>query len=145
MERMLFCAQLSGLSLTVISVAMLSRPRGMIGLVERMLENPPLLFVLGVIQLTAGFGLILTQDVSDGASLPLVLTLVGWWLLVRGTFLMFLTQDALWSLVDAIELPKYHMATNVCGLAIGGYLTYIGFAETLGLKPLFSIAARVAG
>lgn len=143
MDQLHFCAQLSGLSLTVISVSMLVRPRRMIAMVERMLESPPLLFVLGVVQVIAGLGLILTQNVSDGAMLPLVITLVGWWLLIRGTFLLFLTQDALWSLVDAVELPKYHFATNACGLAVGAYLTCIGFSATLGLMPLYSMLSNL--
>ena len=139
MEPMLFCAQLSGLSLTAMSVAMLARRNGMIVMVERLLENPPVTYVLGLVELIAGFGITLTQSTSSCATLPLVLTFVGWWLIIRGGMLMFLTQDALWSLVDSVELPKYHLASNLVGLVIGGYLTYVGFTGILGLHPIVSM------
>ena len=54
-------------------------------------------------------------------------------------------QDALWSLVDSIELMKYHLATNVAGLVLGAYLTYGGFTSVLGLRPIVSMIATAPG
>ncbi len=133
MQSMMFLAQLLGPCLLVVSVSMLSRREAMLSVVESMMQNPPLLFVLGVIQLLGGLAIVLTQDVADGATLPLVLTLLGWWLMVRAVLLMFLSQDALWALFDALELEKYYYASNVFGLIVGGYLTYAGFSGMLGL------------
>ncbi len=133
MQSMLFLAQLIGPCLLVISISMLSRREAMISLVETMMQNPPLLFVLGVIQLLGGSAIVLSQDASDGATLPLVLTMIGWWLMIRAVLLMFLSQDALWALFDAMELKKYYYASNVMGLVTGGYLTYAGFGGMLGL------------
>lgn len=134
MESTLLCAQLTGLSLVAVSVAMLARPRGMIVMVERLLENPPVMYVLGLIQIVGGLTMVLTQDATSGASLPLVLSLVGWWFLIRGGMLMFMSPEAIWSLVDSIELPKYHFASNIAGLLIGIYLAYTGFTNILHLS-----------
>jgi len=136
MEPSLLCAQITGLSLVAVSAAMLSRPRGMITMVERLLENPPIMYVLGVVQLVGGLTMVLTQDPTSGANLPLVLSLVGWWLLIRGGMLMFVSPEALWSLVDSIELPKYHYLSNIAGLFIGLYLAYTGFNHILDLKTI---------
>ena len=136
MESMLLCAQLTGLSLVVVSTAMLSRSRSMIVMVERLLENPPVMYVLGLIQMVGGLTMVLTQDATSGANLPLVLSLVGWWFLVRGGMLMFMSPEAIWSLVDSIELPKYHFASNIVGLLVGIYLAYTGFADILHLAPI---------
>ena len=38
MDQLHFCAQLSGLSLTVISVSMLVRPRGIAGILDKARE-----------------------------------------------------------------------------------------------------------
>lgn len=133
MQSVSFLAQLIGPCLLLVSVSMLARRESMIPLIENMMQNPPLLFVLGVIQLLSGLAIVLTQDVSAGATLPLVLTMFGWWLMIRAVLLMFLSQDALWALFDAMELEKYYYASNALGLVLGGYLTYVGFGEMLGL------------
>ena len=110
MQSVSFLAQLIGPCLLVVSVSMLARREAMIPLVENLMQNPPLLFVLGVIQLLGGLAIVLTQDVAAGETLPLVLTMIGWWLMVRAVLLMFLSQDALWALFDAMELEKYYYA-----------------------------------
>jgi hypothetical protein len=136
MESGLLCAQLTGLSLVAVSTAMLARPRGMLIMVERLLENPPVMYVLGLIQIVGGLTMVLTQDATSGANLPLVLSLVGWWFLIRGGMLMFMSPEAIWSLVDSIDLRKYHFASNILGLAIGIYLAYTGFTHILQLSPI---------
>lgn len=138
MQSVSFLAQLIGPCLLVVSVAMLARREAMIPLVENLMQNPPLLFVLGVIQLLSGLAIVLTQDVSGSETLPLVLTMIGWWLMVRAVLLMFLSQDALWALFDAMELEKYYYASNAIGLVVGCYLTYVGFGSMLGLPNLLS-------
>jgi hypothetical protein len=136
MEPMLLCAQLTGLSLVAVSTAMLSRPRSMIVMIERMLENPPIMYVLGLVQLVGGLTMVLTQNATAGVGPTLVLSLVGWWFLIRGGMLMFMSPEALWSLVDSIELPKYHFTSNIFGLLIGIYLAYAGFTDVLHLRPI---------
>lgn len=120
MQPVIFLAQLIGLSLLIVSISMLARREAMIALVESMMQNPPLLFVLGIIQLLGGLAIVLTQDASSGATLPLIVTMIGWWLMVRAGLLMFLSQDALWALFDAVELEKYYYASNALGLVLGG-------------------------
>lgn len=136
MQPVIFLAQLIGLSLLIVSISMLARREAMIALVESMMQNPPLLFVLGIIQLLGGLAIVLTQDASSGATLPLIITMIGWWLMVRAGLLMFLSQDALWALFDAVELEKYYYASNALGLVLGGYLTYAGFASMLGFAAV---------
>jgi hypothetical protein len=136
MASMVLCAQLTGLSLVAVSTAMLSRPRSMIVMVERLLENPPVMYVLGLIQMVGGLTMVLTQDATAGTNPPLVLSLVGLWFLIRGGMLMFLSPEAIWSLVDSIELPKYHFASNILGLLVGIYLAYAGFTDILLLRPI---------
>lgn len=139
MQSVIFLAQLIGPCLIVISISMLARREAMLPLVESMMQNPPLLFVLGVFQFAAGLAIVLTQDLAAGDILPLVLTMLGWWLIVRAVLLMFLSQDALWALFDALELEKYYYASNVFGLLLGGYLTYSGFAGMFDLPTTVTL------
>jgi len=139
MQSVIFLSQLIGPCLLIISVSMLVRRESMLPLIESLMQNPPLLFVLGVIQLIAGLAIVLTQDLTTGEILPLVLTMLGWWLIVRAVLLMFLSQDALWALFDAMELEKYYYASNVFGLLLGGYLTYSGFAGMFNLPTSLTL------
>ena len=133
MQPVIFLVQLAGPCLIIVSMAMLSRPKAMMALVESLLQNPPLLFVLGIIQLILGLAIILAQDVASGSTLALVMTSLGWWLTVRAIMLMFLSQNALWAIFDSVEIEKYHYASNASGLVMGCYLTYVGFAASWGL------------
>ena len=137
MLSMMFLAQLIGPSLLVVSASILTRRESMIPLIETMMQNPPLVFVLGIIHFICGLAIVLTQDPSTGLTLPLVLVLLGWWIIARGVLLIFLSQDALWALFDAMELNKYCYASSAAGFILGIYLTYAGFAASFGLTLPF--------
>ena len=91
MLSMMFLAQLIGPSLLVVSASILTRRESMIPLIETMMQNPPLVFVLGIIHFICGLAIVLTQDPSTGLTLPLVLVLLGWWIIARGVLLIFLS------------------------------------------------------
>lgn len=139
MQTVIFLAQLLGPVMVLVSLAMLLRAQSMINMMEVLLQNPPLLFVLGVGQLLGGVTIVLAHDSADGATLALVLVLLGWWLIARGVMLIFLSQNALWALIDSIELTKYHYLSNVVSFLIGGYLTWAGFPGLVSiLHPISS-------
>jgi hypothetical protein len=125
--RTIFLARLIGLFSLVVSVAMFLHKQAMIETVTAMVRDQPLLFVLGMLGLLAGLAMVLAHNVWSGGALPIVVTLFGWILLIRGTILLLLSPDTLVSLMDSIHFERLFYFSAGITLVLGLYLTYAGF------------------
>ena len=125
--RTIFLARLIGLFSLVVSVAMFLHEQAMVEIVTAMVRNPPLLFILGMLGSLAGLAMVLAHNVWSGGALPIVVTLFGWILLIRGTILLLLPPDTLASLMDFIRFERLFYFSAGITLVLGLYLTYAGF------------------
>jgi hypothetical protein len=123
-----FLAQLIGLFVLIESIATLVQKRAFIAAADGIIQNRPLLFVLGSLELLAGLAMILAHNIWAGGALTIVVTILGWWLALRGAFLLFVPHAALLKLYETINIEKNLYFVIALGLALGGYLTYAGFA-----------------
>jgi hypothetical protein len=128
MQNTHFLAQLIGLFVLIESIATLAQKRAFIAAADGIIQNRPLLFVLGSLELLAGLAMILAHNVWVGGALTIVVTILGWWLALRGALLLFLPHEAMLKLYNTIKIEKNFHIFIVVGLALGGYLTYAGFA-----------------
>jgi vacuolar-type H+-ATPase subunit I/STV1 len=98
--------------------------------ITAMLHSAPLLFLAGVLAVTAGIAIVLTHNVWSGGVTPVLVTLVGWVALVKGLLLLFLSPEA----ESAVSLAGlqferlFYVYTGTC-FAIGAWLTYQGFTK----------------
>ena len=56
----------------------------------------------------AGLAMVLTHNVWSGGALAIVVTLIGWLLLIRSAVSMFLPTRMIKKLVNAIRFEKYY-------------------------------------
>jgi hypothetical protein len=47
-------------------------------IMKAIIQDPPLLFIAGLMGVTAGLAIILVHNVSSGGALPIIVTLFGW-------------------------------------------------------------------
>lgn len=125
--RTIFLARLIGLFSLVVSGAMFLHEQAMVEIVTAMVRDQPLVFILGMLGLLAGLAMVLAHNVWSGGALPIVVTLFGWILLIRGTMLLLLPPDALASLMDSIHFERLSYFSAGITLVLGLYLTYAGF------------------
>src|SRR6266550_4293830 len=112
--RTVFLARLIGLFALLLSLAELLRDR-------------PLLFILAMLGLLAGLAIVLAHNVWSGGALPVVVTLFGWILLIRGALLLFLSPEAVAGWIDFLHFEQlFHLYAGIT-LVLGLYLTYAGF------------------
>src|SRR5260370_39589425 len=94
MPRTVFLARLIGLFAILLSLAELLHKQATVETAAALVRDRPLLFILAMLGLLAGLAMVLPHNVWSGGALPIVGTLFGWVLLIRGALLLFLSPEA---------------------------------------------------
>lgn len=122
-----FIAQLFGLTFIVASVSMAFQKERIINIAEDLFRDKALLFVVGIINLMAGFLVVLSHNIWTGGVLPAAVTLLGWLLTLRGIMLMWISPQALKKLYRSFDLERRYYTFTAIVLIIGLYFTFAGF------------------
>jgi sulfite exporter TauE/SafE len=125
--RTIFLARLIGLFAILLSLSEFLHKQATVETAAALVRDRPLLFILGMLGLLAGLAMVLAHNVWSGGALPIVVTLFGWILLIRGTILLLLPPDTLASLMDSIHFERLFYFSAGITLVLGLYLTYAGF------------------
>lgn len=127
-SRTIFLSRLIGLYYIVIALSMMTRRQASVETVTALLQNPPMMLILGVITLAAGLAVVLAHNIWSGGALVVVVTLVGWVTLIKGLSFLFLSPE-----VEAefflrqLHYQQFFYMSAAISLVLGIYLTYGGF------------------
>jgi len=127
MATSLFLAKLIGPVLLVIGVGLLVSRSVYREAAEEVIKSRALLYLFGAIEFTAGLAIVLTHNVWVW-NWPVIVTLLGWLLLIRGAFRIVLPQQ----IVDfgAKLLRDNASLLSISGavvLLLGAVLCYFGY------------------
>jgi hypothetical protein len=122
-----FLSRLIGLFLILVSLAMVSHKQATLETVTTLLHDPPALLILAMIALSAGLAIVLGHNVWSGGALPVIVTLVGWLMLIRGLLLVFLSPVIVVGLFRALQFEQLFYWYFAIALILGAYMTYSGF------------------
>lgn len=89
----IFLSRLLGLFTLFVAFSMLVQRHVIIETAAAVIHDRPLLLVVGMIALTAGLAMVLSHNVWSGGVLPVVVTLFGWSLVIRGALLLLLSPQ----------------------------------------------------
>ena len=129
-SRTRFLGRLNGLYLILISLAMVVHKQATVELMAALVRNAPELFISGVIAVGAGLAIVLGHNVWSGGALPVVVTLTGWLMLIKGVFLLFLSPEGTYRFFLAgLHYEHFFYQYTAIPLVLGVYLTYAGFAR----------------
>jgi hypothetical protein len=134
MQKSIYLARLIGPVLLAIGIGVLLNAPVFRILAGQFLHNYALIFVAGVLTLTAGLAIVLAHNVWVG-DWRLIITVFGWLGVIGGVARIVLPQK-----VAAIGtgMIAYGIAPMVGGfvmLVAGGVLSYFGYAEFFESKP----------
>ena len=124
----IFLAKLLGLYCIIFALAMMTRKQRTVATVKALIANPALLLWVEATGLAAGLAMILGHNVWSGGALPVVITLVGWLIAIRGAGLLALSPDATMKLFGALRYEEFFYVYMAATLILGAYLTYAGFS-----------------
>jgi hypothetical protein len=119
-SRTIYLSRLIGLFTLIVVLSMLADKAQAIDTVRAVVADRTALLTLGMLGTAAGLAIVLGHQIWSGGVLPIIVTLIGWVILVRGTILLFLSQKAALRLVE-----WFHFEEN--------FYLYLGFAALVGL------------
>ena len=122
-----YLARLLGLFCIVAGLAMIGRRQEMVGAVDALTHNPTLLLLAGLIALGIGLAMVLAHNLWSGGFLPVVVTLIGWLILLRGVVLLFLPAPMVATLYEALHFARLLYLYASTALGLGSYLAMAGF------------------
>lgn len=123
-----FYAQLFGIIMLVAGLGMVANRRSTLQVTREWLENRAVLYISGLLALLLGLVVVLTHNLWTGSALTVVVTLIGWALILKGVLRLFLPHGTIRKVfsIFAVEQTYYFIVLLV--LVIGIFLTYYGFA-----------------
>jgi hypothetical protein len=126
-----FLSRLIGLFALILSLSLLADKEASVSAIVALVHERPLLLIIGMMGLLAGLAIVLTHNVWTGGAVPILITLIGWWILIRGMLLILLPAGEAVRLFDVLRYEElFYLYTGVT-LIIGVFLTYRGFTTTV--------------
>jgi putative exporter of polyketide antibiotics len=123
-----FLSRLIGLYAILVALSMFSRGQASVETVAALLQNPSMVFVLGVVMLAAGLAMVLAHNIWSGGALVVVVTLVGWMTLIKSLVFLFLPPEMEARLfLERLHYQQLFYFYWALPLVLGLYLTYGGF------------------
>ncbi|MGX5848273.1 hypothetical protein ACWGTO_14475 [Mesorhizobium sp. PL10] len=132
-SRTIFLSRLIGLFTILVSLSVFLHKQSMVEFGEALVHDRPLLLILGMITLIGGLAMVLCHNVWSGGALPIIVTLFGWSILIRGLLLLFL-PDTIASLFEMVRFGDFFYIVAAISFVLGLYLTYGGFTSLPGAK-----------
>jgi hypothetical protein len=126
--RTIYLSRLLGLSLLVLAAAEIIQGSTFANTAIAIADSPPLLLVCGLLTLVAGLAIVLCHNVWHGGVMPVVVTILGWLLLLKGAALVVIPPDAWVGIVPASHFAGLYVWYGILPLVLGIYLTVAGFS-----------------
>ncbi len=128
--RTIFLSKLFGLYFILVALPMILHKQAVVEMVTELVRAPSTMFVPGVLALVGGLAMVLAHNIWSGGVLPVVVTILGWLVLVKGLlFLLLFSGDAAGFYLGILRYSQlFYLYMAIC-LALGAYLTYGGFAS----------------
>jgi uncharacterized membrane protein len=126
--RTRYLCRLLGLFFLILATAVLAQRSTLAQTTTEIANSPALLLVSGMLTLLSGLGVVLAHNVWRGGPAPLVVTILGWLLLLKGAALVIIPPAAWVGIVQASRFADLYPWYGLVPLVLGAYLTFAGFS-----------------
>ena len=127
----IYLSRLIGVVALIVGVAMLTDKVGVVAGLEHLGQDRTALLLLGFVRVTFGAGIVLIHNVWTRGVWPLVVTLTGWAMLVRGVMNLVLPVEVMAGLRAAAHAVDFYYVYAGIPLLLGAYLGLRGFSAAL--------------
>jgi hypothetical protein len=134
MQKSIFLARLMGPVLLAIGLGVLLNTSVFRVMAGQFLHSYALIFVSGLLTLTAGLAIVLTHNVWVG-DWRVIITVLGWLGVIGGLFRIIVPQEVAAIGTGMIAHGIAPMVGGVVMLVVGGALGYYGYADIRPAKP----------
>ncbi|HML11034.1 MAG TPA: hypothetical protein VK432_09245 [Stellaceae bacterium] len=127
----IYLSRLIGVVGLIAGAAMLLDRQPPIAALGALSSDPALLYVMGILGIVAGAAIVLIHNLWNRGLPALLVTLMGWLLLIRGVALMLLPPDLLGGIVASLHFAEFYYLYAAIPLLLGAYLSLKGFNALL--------------
>jgi len=124
-DTTIFLSKLIGIFCLVMGASMLKRDM-MMEVFRELSRERPLSYVMGVLMLILGLLVTLTHA-RWGNPLSIVITLLGWGILLESALFLFCSKKVVAKYVNTLENKTVYYLIVLGYLFVGAYLSYNGF------------------
>ena len=129
MQTSIFLARLIGPFCLALGLGVLASGANYRALAEEFLNSRALVFLAGLISLPAGLAILLTHNVWVLAW-PVIITILGWLLVIGGTIRLVIPQQAAAVGRTFVARPSHQMLAVAIRLTLGATLSFFGYIQT---------------
>lgn len=127
MSLSIFLAQVIGIWLALLGLAMIVHQGRFKKTVADTLSNPAVMCFSGMVNLAVGLLIVISHNIWVSAW-PVVITIFGWILIIQGIFRLFWPESFAKTMKDLVAKNGYKVMSWVW-LVVGLYLIWAGFLE----------------
>ena len=125
--KTVFLSRLIGLYCVLISLAMFAHKQAIVNIEDALIHSPALLFIGGILTMVAGLAVVLGHNVWSGGALPVIVSVLGWVALVKGSLFLFLPPEAAVGFWEGWRYEQLYYLYAGITFVLGFYLTWAGF------------------
>jgi hypothetical protein len=127
-----FLGRFLGLFTLITSFWLLVERQTTLSTIPALLGNRPAMVILAIIALAGGLAIVLAHNIWSGGVLPVLVTLIGWVMLIRGVSFLFLPPEVTLHILAAMQIERFFYIYFAIPFVLGLYLTYISFSQRKG-------------
>jgi hypothetical protein len=127
-RRTIYLSRLLGLFIVIVSAGEITQRATLVDIANDFVAAPALLLISGMLTLLAGLAIVLAHNVWRGGALPVVVTILGWLMLLKGATLLVLPPARWAGVVQAAHYADLYPLYVGIALLVGVYLTVAGFS-----------------
>ena len=128
----IFLGKFLGLFTLITSFWLLVERQTTLSTIPALLGNRPAMVIFAIIALAGGLAIVLAHNIWSGGVLPILVTLIGWVMLIRGVLFLYLPPEATLRILEAMQFERFFYIYLAIPFVLGIYLTYVSFTQRKG-------------
>jgi len=122
-----FLGRLLGLFTLITSFWLLTERKNTLSTIPALLGDRPAMVIFAIIALAGGLAIVLAHNIWSGGVLPILVTLIGWVMLIRGVLFLFLPPEATLRILAAMQFERFFYIYLAIPFVLGLSLSYLAF------------------
>jgi hypothetical protein len=115
-----YLGKLLGLFTLITSFWLLIERQTAVSTIPALLGDRPAMVIFAIIALASGLAIILAHNIWSGGVLPILVTLIGWVMVIRGVLFLFLPPEATLQILATMQFGRL-------------FYVYLGIPFVLGI------------
>lgn len=126
----IYLGKLLGLFTLITSFWLLTERQAAVSTIPALLVDRPAMVIFAIIALVGGLAIVLAHNIWSGGALPILVTLIGWVMVIRGVLFLFLPPEATLRILAVMQFEQFFYVYLGIPFVLGMYLTYLAFTAS---------------